>query len=92
MCRLGFIGIIVRVITRFLTNLKRREAEWFATFGPSFGKRKTFLYHRLLKEGSAVYSLPSAFCRSFIEGDTTSRHYSKMHQAASVASFDVSMR
>ena len=37
--RLSRIGIFVRVITGFLTNLKRREPELFATLDPSFGER-----------------------------------------------------
>ena len=51
MRRLGRIGIFVRVITGFLTNLKRREPELFATLDPSFGERY------LSPKGQAVFSM-----------------------------------
>ncbi|MDA8179832.1 MAG: transposase [Deltaproteobacteria bacterium] len=51
MRRLGRIGIFVRVITGFLTNLKRREPELFATLDPSFGDRY------LSPKGQAVFSM-----------------------------------
>ncbi len=51
MRRLGRIGIFVRVITGFLTNLKRREPELFATLAPSFGERY------LSPKGQAVFSM-----------------------------------
>jgi len=51
MRRLGRIGIFVRVITGFLTNLKRREPELFATLDPSFGERY------LSPKGQTVFSM-----------------------------------
>jgi len=51
MRRLSRIGIFVRVITGFLTNLKRREPELFATLDPSFGERY------LSPKGQAVFSM-----------------------------------
>ena len=51
MRRLGRIGIFVRVITGFLTNLKRREPELFATLAPSFSERY------LSPKGQAVFSM-----------------------------------
>ena len=51
MRRLGRIGIFVRVITGFLTNLKRREPELFATLDPSFSERY------LSPKGQAVFSM-----------------------------------
>ena len=51
MRRLGRIGIFVRVITGFLTNLKRREPKLFATLDPSFGERY------LSPKGQAVFSM-----------------------------------
>jgi hypothetical protein len=51
MRRLSRIGIFVRVITGFLTNLKRREPEMFVTLDPSFGERY------LSPRGQAVFSM-----------------------------------
>ncbi|MBI5576364.1 MAG: transposase [Deltaproteobacteria bacterium] len=51
MRRLTRIGIFVRVITGFLTNLKRRAPELFAALDPSFGERY------LTPKGQAVFSM-----------------------------------
>jgi len=51
MRRLGRIGIFVRVITGFLTNLKRREPKLFATLDTSFGERY------LSSKGQSVFSM-----------------------------------
>jgi hypothetical protein len=51
MRRLGRIGIFMRVITGFLTNLKMREPELFATLDPKLGERY------LSSKGQAVFSM-----------------------------------